>query len=176
LAFSVLDMAYRDELEQAHARIAQLEEKLQDATIGGNRAPRTSGRVIATAVGLAVVFLFVGGGAIFLSMRQRTIVATHSVSEVLLSQERHQGVRMRVRGNVVVGSYQRSPTDQTESCLHRFDLEAEKAVMHVQATQCVLPDSFSDKAGVYVIAEGDLSASSVLTSDNIIVLSKTVAP
>jgi cytochrome c-type biogenesis protein CcmE len=162
-------MSYRDELAQAHARIAQLEGKLQDHEGGAPKAMRaTSGRLMGGVAGGALFALVLAGAGTYWAARPVRAVELRPVNEVMRAQTHYRGVPMRVRGQIVVGSFVRM-ADQQGACLQKFVLQNDLVQMHVETTQCVLPDRFTDQREIQVVAEGELGGNGVFQASAVLV-------
>lgn len=101
--------------------------------------------LLVMAAGVVVVFLVGFQGAAIYAM---------PTDEVVAKADTLQGKRLRVEGDLVVGTLKR-PTD----CEYRFTIHAKGKELPVVYPKCVIPDTFRDRpeGGVQVTVEGELA-------------------
>jgi cytochrome c-type biogenesis protein CcmE len=165
-------VSYRDELGQAHARIAQLEEQLREER--AKRAPPGAGavrrRISALVICLVVLWLSAGVIAFVVGARSRardddtaTFVA---VDQVVADEKRWVGMKLRVQGELVGGTTTMRTGGPT--CDMRFTLERNGLRMLVRHAGCP-PETFRDVRGLIVVVQGKLGDDGVFAADEMLV-------
>jgi cytochrome c-type biogenesis protein CcmE len=118
----------------------------------GRRPPRSIGLLVTLVVMAgAVVSLFLVG------FKEAAIYAT-PVHQLVASQDKLMGRRVRVEGELVPGTL----VKRDQPCEYRFTIHSGGAELPVRYGQCVIPDTFRDVpgGGVQVTVEGALAAPS----------------
>jgi cytochrome c-type biogenesis protein CcmE len=151
-------MPYRDELEQAHARIAQLEAQLNAVpktdALPGQNAPQPRASRARFVASLAVALVSTSAFAYWLSVPVKAEVQTRSIPELVHDRARYQGTPTRTHGELVVNTFKRHANPAPGQCLLSFDLRSEAENLSVQTTNCVLPVAFKNDQGTRVTVEG----------------------
>lgn len=142
-------MSYRDDLGQAHQRIAQLEGELREAK---GQAPKRSGtRTALVFAGLALVAA-AAVALVGVSSRLASPRLVLPVDELVAHPEAHVGQKLRVQGDLVVGTI----ASGGEPCQLRFVLEREHLHLPVRLNNCIAPDPFRDVPNMLVLVDGQL--------------------
>ena len=108
-------------------------------------------------VGLLVALLVAAGGLVALVMSfQDAAVYAKTVDQLVAEKARMAGRPVRVEGDLVKGSL----VHQDSPCEYRFRMASKGAEIPVRYGQCVVPDTFQDRADmdVKVTVEGKLQA------------------
>ena len=127
-----------------------------DGLAKGVAAPKRQG---TKNLGLLVTLLVMVGAVVTLFLvgfKEAAIYAT-PVDQLLASQEKLAGRKVRVEGELVPGSL----VKRDDPCEYRFNVHGaeKKGELPVRYAQCVVPDSFRDvpTGGVQVTIEGSLN-------------------
>lgn len=141
-------MTYRDELGQAHEKIAHLE-----AELAATRAPKpkpsgtNTAIIILLSVGMALVLM---AAAVYATLHKRPkrvgVVQLYDVDGPI-----PVGVPVKIRGDVVPGSEKL----KVDPCDVEFSMARKRAVLDVHSSTCP-PDTFA-RSGFSVIIDGTLS-------------------
>lgn len=166
-------MSYRDELGQAHARIAQLEEQLREER--AKRAPPPSDGAVRrriSVLAVCAVVLGVAAGVIAFLIRARDrandddTVTFVAVDQVVADEKRWVGTKLRVQGELVGGTTTMRTGGPT--CDMRFALERNGLRMLVRHAGCP-PETFRDVPGLVVVVQGKLGDDGVFDADEMLV-------
>jgi len=165
-----LIMSYRDELGQAHERIAQLEEELRDEREKSAKLARTvtPRRSRTTKIGLGIMGAGVIVGALlgFFALRNARSssgMLVKPVDDVVRDQAHFRNSRMRVYGDVLRGTFAK----QEQPCEVWMVLEKRGVLLTVHQAHCMLPGLFKPEAGMAVTAEGELRSDGTFEASEI---------
>jgi cytochrome c-type biogenesis protein CcmE len=129
----------RDDAERArvHARVAHRPRSKNLGLLAG---------LLAMVLGVVAMFLF--------GFKEAAIYAT-PVDQLLASQAKFAGRKVRVEGELVSGTL----VKRDQPCEYRFTLHGPNSELPVRYAQCVIPDTFRDMpgGGVQVTIEGTLA-------------------
>jgi cytochrome c-type biogenesis protein CcmE len=127
-------------------------------------APSPPKRSIGLLIGLITIGVVVLA-LVFVSFRSAAVWAT-TVDQLLTTQDKMRGRRVRVEGTLVHGSLMK----RDQPCEYRFKLKKDQAVLDVRYPQCVIPDTLRDRpeTDVSVTAEGRLNQEGVFEATQIL--------
>ena len=161
-------MTYRDEIGQAHQRIAQLEEELADEREKhAAPLPKARSRRRALLVSLLAVAIAGGGaGAWLLTREPSRPLLIAPVDALVREPARYEGKRMRAQGELVTGT----TVKRGDPCEMSFVLERAGLRMPVRLRGCLVPDGFREgSAGLSIIVEGELSHEGAFDATQVLV-------
>jgi cytochrome c-type biogenesis protein CcmE len=173
-------MSYRDELGQAHERIAKLEEELREerAEIKARPAnaaeptPQQSfwtpiGQILGAGVVAALALAGIGFAINFVWGRvtPAPTMVVKRVDEVVRDQAQYRNVLMRVEGKLLPGTTSmRSTPCEVSMVLAHADV-----LLTVHMAHCSLPDAFRADVSVDIVAEGELRPDGIFEAKQIVV-------
>jgi cytochrome c-type biogenesis protein CcmE len=104
------------------------------------------GGLLVMVLGVVAMFLF--------GFKEAAIYAT-PVDQLLASQAKFAGRKVRVEGELVTGTLMK----RDQPCEYRFTIHGPTSELPVRYAQCVIPDTFRDMpgGGVQVTIEGTLA-------------------
>ncbi len=159
-------MTYRDDIGQAHQRIAHLEEELAGER-AKHEAPRARARRGPLLVALLAVVIAGGAAGAWLFTREppRPLLIA-PVDALVREPARYEGKRMRTQGELVAGTTVKSG----DPCEMSFMLERAGLRMPVRLRGCVVPDGFREaSAGLSILVEGELSHDGAFDATQVLV-------
>jgi len=167
-------VTYRDELGQAHARIARLEQELREERAKRMTPPPTDERAVRWGWRFIVGFVLLGMATpvlVFL-LRDRAganddpPVPVVAVDTVVGNEKRYVGTKIRVQGEYVRGS---ASLRNEPTCDMRFALERNGLRMPVRYTKCTPPEGFRDVGGLMIVVQGALGEDGVFVAGDMLV-------
>lgn len=118
---------------------------------------RASSEARSRSMGLLAVLLVMAGAlvALFLVGFKEAAIYALPVDQLMSSQDKLAGRKVRVEGELVPGTL----VKRDDPCEYRFTIHSAQAQMPVRYAQCVIPDTFRDMpgGGVQVTVEGALN-------------------